>query len=264
MAAGNDLFKLYRYDPSMTAAVIFIILFSAIQLYTRIIQFIGYIGRAVSSSQSPDWTVKPYIVQTLLLLVAPALYAASIYMILGRIILLTDGEQHSIVKRKWLTKLFVCGDVVSFFMQGAGGGIMASGTVEAMETGEHIIIGGLVVQIVVFSLFAAVAGIFHRRMWLAPTTKVLTGNIPWQSYLHTLYGASLLIMIRSLFRLIEYAQGNAGYLISHEVFLYIFDSVLMFGTMVLFAWYHPSEINAMLKRSGGKAIRRAISLYTLV
>lgn len=30
MAAGNDLFKLYRYDPSMTAAVIFIILFSAI------------------------------------------------------------------------------------------------------------------------------------------------------------------------------------------------------------------------------------------
>lgn len=58
--------------------------------------------------------------QTLLPLVAPALYAASIYMILGRIILLTEGEVHAVIRRKWLTKLFVAGDVVSFMMQGTG------------------------------------------------------------------------------------------------------------------------------------------------
>lgn len=27
MATGNDLFKLYRYDPSLAAAIIFIVLF---------------------------------------------------------------------------------------------------------------------------------------------------------------------------------------------------------------------------------------------
>lgn len=58
--------------------------------------------------------------QTLLLLVAPALFAATIYMELGRIILLVDGEAHSLIKKKWLTKIFVCGDVLSFMMQGAG------------------------------------------------------------------------------------------------------------------------------------------------
>ena len=41
-------------------------------------------------------------------------------MVLGRIILLTDGESHSVIKKKWLTKLFVTGDVVSFFTQVAG------------------------------------------------------------------------------------------------------------------------------------------------
>ena len=41
-------------------------------------------------------------------------------MMLGRIILVTDGEHHSIIPKKWLTKIFVCGDVVSFLMQGAG------------------------------------------------------------------------------------------------------------------------------------------------
>ena len=46
--------------------------------------------------------------------------AASIYMILGRIILLTDGEIHAMLKRRWLTKTFVFGDVLSLFLQAAG------------------------------------------------------------------------------------------------------------------------------------------------
>jgi len=65
--------------------------------------------------------VKPYVVQTLLLLISPALFAASIYMILGRIIIITDGERHSPIKSAWLTKIFVVGDVASFILQGAGG-----------------------------------------------------------------------------------------------------------------------------------------------
>jgi hypothetical protein len=58
--------------------------------------------------------------QSLLILLAPALFAASIYIILGRIILLVDGERYSLVRQKWLTKLFVTGDVLSFLMQGSG------------------------------------------------------------------------------------------------------------------------------------------------
>jgi len=58
--------------------------------------------------------------QSLLLLLAPALFAASIYMVLGRIILLVDGEAHSLIRAKWLTKFFVLGDVLSFLTQSAG------------------------------------------------------------------------------------------------------------------------------------------------
>jgi hypothetical protein len=41
-------------------------------------------------------------------------------MTLGRIILLVDGEPLSLIRKKWLTKVFVCGDIVSFMMQAAG------------------------------------------------------------------------------------------------------------------------------------------------
>ncbi|KAH7122075.1 RTA1 like protein-domain-containing protein [Dactylonectria estremocensis] len=274
----DAIFSLYRYDPSMAAAVIFIVLFMAItglHLYQLIVtktwffawfvaggfmQFIGYIGRAASSSESPNWTVKPYVVQTLLLLISPALFAASIYMILGRIILVVDGESYSPIRRVWLTKLFVLGDVLSFCLQGAGGGMMAAGTLEALHNGERIVIIGLIIQIVFFSLFAVTAAVFYMRFSGALSTKALASGIPWQKYLVVLFIAAGLIMVRSVFRLIEYAQGNAGYLISHEAYLYIFDSLLMFLTMALFAWEHPSQLNAKL-RGGGTAVRRGIRLY---
>jgi hypothetical protein len=41
-------------------------------------------------------------------------------MELGRIMILTKGEKYSIIRRSWMTKIFVLGDVV-FFLAQAGG-----------------------------------------------------------------------------------------------------------------------------------------------
>lgn len=94
-------------------------------LLTYSVEIIGYIGRAMSSKETPDWTLGPYIVQTLFLLLAPALLAASVYMLLGHIILLLQAESHALLGRKWLTKIFVTGDVLSFLLQGAGKHLIA-------------------------------------------------------------------------------------------------------------------------------------------
>lgn len=61
-----------------------------------------------------------YIISTVLILLAPALYAASIYMIFSRLIILLEGKEYSLIRVNWLTKIFVGGDVVSFIMQGLG------------------------------------------------------------------------------------------------------------------------------------------------
>jgi hypothetical protein len=83
------------------------------------VKIIRYIGRAASSKQSPNWTLSPYLMQTLFLLLAPALLAASIYMFLRRIILILQAESHALMKKKWLMKVFVTGDMLSFLLQGA-------------------------------------------------------------------------------------------------------------------------------------------------
>lgn len=108
--------------------------------------------------------------QALLLLVSPALFAASIYMALGRLIEVVGGERHSLISTRWLTKVFVVGDVISFALQGAGGGLMAGRTLKMMKAGQHAVVAGLWVQIVFFSMFVAVTVLFQIRIYREPTT----------------------------------------------------------------------------------------------
>ena len=85
-----------------------------------IVEWIGYVGRAVSSKQSPNWTLPPFLVQQLFLLLAPVFFAASIYMGLTRICILANGEAHAFIRPKRLTMTFVTGDILSFALQAMG------------------------------------------------------------------------------------------------------------------------------------------------
>ncbi|KAM0343500.1 hypothetical protein ACHAPU_008531 [Fusarium lateritium] len=194
--------------------------------------------------------------QSVLILIAPALFAASIYMILGRIILLTEGEHHSLIRRKWLTKVFVFGDVASFMLQSSGGGLMAIADLSKM--GEKIIVGGLFVQLFFFGCFIIVSAVFHRRMRLTPTQKSLDPSVRWQTYLITLYVTGVLIWVRSLFRVVEFIEGNDGHLMRSEVWVFVFDGMLMLMVLAWMNWFHPGEIGLLIR--GEDAITNGLEL----
>ncbi|KAL4801940.1 RTA1 like protein-domain-containing protein [Aspergillus unguis] len=273
--AGFDDWKPYYYDPSMAAAVIFIILYGIVTgLHTHHLfrtrtwfliplvlggyfEFIGYIGRALSSSQTPGWTLGPYIMQSVLLLVAPALFAASIYMYLGRVITLVRGEKYSIIRVSWMTKIFVAGDIISFLMQSSGAGILVT---DSQQLGENIIVGGLFVQIAFFGFFVICSFIFQRRINRSPTALGQASTTPWMRHMWALYGSSILILIRSIFRVVEYLQGFDGYLLQNEAFIYVFDALLMFLVMVIFVVVHPSEINCLLGRGRVMTTKGGLSI----
>lgn len=88
----------------------------------------------------------------------------------------------------------------------------------------------------------AIAAIFHIRIAKHPTVRSLGLKVPWQKYLLILYIASTVIMVRSNFRIAEYVQGNDGILLQTETYLYLFDSILVFSTIILFNMFHPSKI----------------------
>ncbi|RPA98431.1 RTA1 like protein [Choiromyces venosus 120613-1] len=178
-------------------------------------------------------------------------------MILGRLITILDAAHLALIRPTWLTKIFVAGDVLSFAMQSTGGAMLAQKSSNA-KMGKYAILAGLFAQIIFFNLFMIVTIIFHRRLNKAPTHASQVGT-HWKKLLAALYAASLLILVRSVFRVVEYQQGREGYLLRKEVWLYLFDAVLMFFVGVIFNVVHPSIAVPGRKKSveDGYALRSA-------
>lgn len=163
-------------------------------------------------------------------------------MVLGRIIRLLHADNISIIKPEWLTKIFVAGDVFPFLVQAAGAGLMAQRTLSSYNTGSNIVIVGLVIQIVIFGFFIVVALVFNLRLKKRPTATACDSALQWQKHLHVLYFTSVIILIRNVVRVIEYAQGNSGFIVSHEYMLYIFDAFFIFLVVLTFFVVHPSKL----------------------
>ncbi|KAI8966099.1 RTA1-domain-containing protein [Daldinia sp. FL1419] len=249
-------YYLWKYVPSLPAAIIFAILFAVTtgvhcyRLYRTKLWFclpfaiggamevIGYCARAVSNSRTGDLT--PYIIQETLILLPPALFAASVYMILGRIIRTVHGEPYSLIRVNILTKVFVLGDVASFCVQSGGAGLMAqSGQV---DIGEKIVVGSLLIQIIMFGLFIITAVSFQTKYQKRKVDASVYDATGWKASMLMLYSVSALIMIRSIFRVVEFSAGRDGYLLSNEWTVYVFDSVLMLAVMVFFLVRYPNNL----------------------
>lgn len=137
---------------------------------------------------------------------------------------------------------------------------MSGDNPDSRKTGETITIAGLIVQIVFFGFFLITSIIFHIRINRAPTLpsreEIATwrrGNITvrnWVTLLFALYAVSVLILVRSVFRLVEFIDGYGGYLMTHEVFIYVFDAVLMVVVMGVLNYWHPCFVIR-----GGKGYR---------
>ena len=114
--------------------------------------------------------------QSTLILIAPTLFAASIYMILGRLIRVLGAESLSIIPISRMTKIFVLGDVLSLCIQSGGGTLQILGH---QDIGQKVIIIGLFVQIVMFSIFLVTALVFHYKASKQSTVLIFSSIICW-------------------------------------------------------------------------------------
>jgi hypothetical protein len=202
----------------------------------------------------------PYVLQSTLLLLAPVLFAASLYMTLSRIIVAVDGGRFSYIRPRWLTRIFVAGDAFTFLVQASGAGLRVKAGSGDADTnpnlGTNIIVGGLILQIAVFGIFIVAGVSFNRRFRRDQSAIMAAVDIPWQQSLNMVYIASFFIMVRNIFRVAEYAMGNEGYLLSVEWGVYVFDASLMTLTMAWFLWRYPNKLRRSLRTgdsgSGGE------------
>lgn len=204
-----------------------------------VVEVIGYFARAKAHNETDR--LFPYIIQNVFLLLPPVLFAATVYMTLSRIIKAARGEAYTLLPARLITKTFVWSDVISFLVQGGGAGMMATGTSLA-NTGQWIVVGGLLIQILMFGFFIVISTVFHHRYKTRSVRAVVDPGYVWKTVLYMVYCVSILIMIRSIYRVCEFVLGQDGYMMSHEWVLYVFDSVTMFIVMVIFYLRFPDKL----------------------
>jgi hypothetical protein len=108
--------------------------------------------------------------------------------------------------------------------------------------GEKIVIAGLALQVATFVVFLVASIDFQIRMNRKAVSGAVTDNsTEWRKMLYILYTVSALVLFRCVYRLVEYAMGNSGYLIVHEWTLYCFDAVPMFLVLVLLLVLQPTR-----------------------
>ncbi|KAK9375621.1 RTA1 like protein-domain-containing protein [Lipomyces chichibuensis] len=229
---------------------------------------LGYIFRSISTRHTDNRGV--FIAQFSLIILAPVLIAASCYVIFGRIVFHVIPAHSRTMKFLWvpprfITLIFVFCDIVALFLQLVGA-VIVSGTQPTdpdakskLSRGKDIAIAGLAVQLLCFGLFSIVAIRFNfiskqfnkefedkigsvkgeKYFTVASSNRKLKKN--WKALLRVVNIVCVLILIRSVYRVCDFALGKNGYLEQNEWPAYVFDAAPMLPCVMLFVYWHPGR-----------------------
>ncbi|KAJ3049588.1 hypothetical protein HK097_009441 [Rhizophlyctis rosea] len=240
----------FGYNPSVPASIVAAVIFFVIGLLHAwrtarfrtlymvpmtvgcFMETVGYIAR-IFSRNKPN-SIPLYATQFGLIVIAPILFAASIYMVLSRIIQHVS-PRHSPVRPGLIATVFVGFDIVSFLVQCAGAGVlMGSNDMNIKEIGFKLLIAGLALQVIFFAGFVVLSFIFERRATAAGYNK---GG--WKKLLYALYFASICVLIRSVFRVVEFSGGFKSEIAKDEKLLYTLDFMMMVLAVSIWLVVHP-------------------------
>ncbi|KAH8602675.1 RTA1 like protein-domain-containing protein [Bisporella sp. PMI_857] len=227
----------------------------------------GYIIRCLSINKPEERAL--YVAQFALIILAPVLMAGACYVLFGRIVFhIVPRSQRTLkllwISPRWLTPIFVTADIVALIFQLIGAVRITSINAtdpdarKKANQGRTIAQIGVAVQLLCFGLFTVIAVRFNftARRFAAQFEQRLANadgkycsidgserklKRSWPTILIVTNIATALILIRSIYRMIDFSLGRTGYTEMHEWCLYVFDALPIFPVLALYIWWHPSH-----------------------
>ncbi|KAJ7498736.1 RTA1-like protein [Mycena latifolia] len=175
-----------------------------------------------------------YIVEYLFVVLSPCAFIAAEYVLLGRVARYLNCDKYLMVSPRRITIVFISSDLTTFLIQAAGGSVsISSNTLTLAQTGSHIFLAGLVLQLASFLTFTCIFFVFiHRVRTQEPGIWAMDASKKWHQDWRTLAGAMVFsfigILIRSVYRVAELSQGYDGHLATTEPFFYALDTLPLF------------------------------------
>ncbi|KAI1610064.1 putative sphingoid long-chain base transporter RSB1 [Exophiala viscosa] len=208
----------------------------------------GYIGRILSYGD--QWAETGFLMQIICLTIAPAFLTAGIYLCLSRIVN-AFGPEHSRIPAAWYPRIFIPCDIIALILQAAGGAMaaIALSNATSLDTGDNVMIAGLVFQVFTLLVFIGICvdfGIAVRRRRVRDRKDKKAGSttarLPWQlkGFLVCLGVATIAIFWRCCYRVAELNGGWTGPIIYHQDYFVWFEGFLITLAVAVLVLFHPA------------------------
>ncbi|CAO3620767.1 unnamed protein product [Mucor fragilis] len=240
--------RFFHYYPSVPLAIVSLVIYILLSLallfrvyatksrkflyilgITGLFECIGYVFRLLSAKNT---TLGTYIGMSLFLLLPPNALALVNYKATGEMIRLSGVPASRFwLKPKFVTWFFFSSDIFSFLLQGSGGGLQAM-SAEKAALGKTITLIGLIVQLFFFGSFAFITIHVHRSPKYQYT--VIGQTNPKRKLSICLYITLILLYVRSIYRIAEYAGGYDGVIATTEWAFYVFDTLIIAIAFVVY------------------------------
>ncbi|CAI6094746.1 hypothetical protein V2G26_007688 [Clonostachys chloroleuca] len=227
-----------------------------IMLLAIAMEVVGFATRVVSANNVQEKT--PYVVQFALVILAPVLMAGVIYVVFSRIVFWAVPPEHRTMRMIWvpprfITLIFVGFDIISLLLQLCAAVLIAgtdptdSNAKDKVNLGKNLGLAGVSVQLFGFGLFSVAAVRFHFTSRQLSSDYASKNETRWNmtkhysTLLYVVNASCLLILIRSIFRMIEFAQGKSGTTQQAEWYQYVFDTLPIFIVCVIYNIWFPGS-----------------------
>jgi len=211
------------------------------------LEVLGWSARLWSSINSTR--MGPFEIQITATIVAPTPLLAANFVLLGRIIR-TLGPSYSRLSPKWYTIIFFTCDFVSLIVQGAGGGLAATaaGNNTNPAPGGHVMLGGIVFQMLTISVYVICATEFLVRYFKnkpihekSPGSSNERGNLTrgLKVMIAAMIFNTTCLFIRAVYRTIELSDGWEGRIISTQLYFNVLDAAMIILAIFTLNFCHP-------------------------
>jgi hypothetical protein len=198
-------------------------------------EIVGYIARCLSAKVNP-YNLIYFIVCYFFVVTAPVFLAAGIYAILSALIHRL-GRSYSLLPPKFVLCIFIASDVIATATQITGASLIGvrQSNQEDPTTANNILLGGLAYQVFAMGIFVILSALFG---WRARDKLREDGLVV---FFLVSASATLLVYLRTCFRLAETAEGLGGNLSTGEVYFGTLEFAPVVLAVLLLAGWHPGR-----------------------
>ncbi|KAI5855008.1 RTA1 like protein-domain-containing protein [Durotheca rogersii] len=212
------------------------------------LEVLGYVGRVILL---PHHDFHPSASAFALFLTgtttAPTLICGAVFLAATRVVVVY-GEEFRTWRPVWYQLFFYGLITAAFVLEVAGSVLSAVGeSAEQVDTGAHVLIAGLVIQLVALVIFVGHGTLFAisvllKRHSLDPKFAGIYTGASFKALLSALSFAILLLVIRTAYRIIAVAEGYSSSVARSETLFLILDGLMVLLAILALLAFFPGRV----------------------